>query len=136
MTTAELDELSGIELIARERVRQLEELGYTPEHDADHQDGDLAFAAAVYAAPIPIYVVKVDHVTAETGAIPTAHARAHGEVAWVEPWPRGWKRKARTVINDTVLYEARIEELVRAGALIAAEIDRLKGFQTEAVDDQ
>lgn len=40
---------TGIELIAEERERQITKEGWTPEHDAEHKNGELANAAAVYA---------------------------------------------------------------------------------------
>lgn len=45
---------TGIEIIAKERNRQVEEEGYTSENDALLHDDDLARAAACYALP-PIY---------------------------------------------------------------------------------
>lgn len=38
----------GILRMQRERNRQTQEKGYTPEHDAQHEDGELARAAACY----------------------------------------------------------------------------------------
>ncbi|MCM0757438.1 hypothetical protein M7775_02505, partial [Sporomusa sphaeroides DSM 2875] len=42
---------SGIELIAAERQRQISQEGWTPEHDDQHANGELALAAACYAIP-------------------------------------------------------------------------------------
>ncbi len=42
---------TGVELIAEERKRQVEEEGWTAEHDAAHTEGDLAMAAATYLLP-------------------------------------------------------------------------------------
>ena len=42
---------TGIELIQEERTRQVQEEGWTPEHDEEHGDGELALAAACYAIP-------------------------------------------------------------------------------------
>lgn len=83
---------TGIELIAEERQRQVEVEGWTPEHDAEHTDDELAKVAAVYAAP--------------------GRLRSR-----VRIWPEDWDFKPTP--ND------RIRELQKAGALIAAEIDRL-----------
>lgn len=93
--------MSGAELIAAERQRQIAEEGWTPEHDAHHRNGALAWAAACYAAPDRIFRVQV----------------RDGEVSWWHPWPNRWRRPDAD----------RIRELVKAGALIAAEIDRLAG---------
>jgi hypothetical protein len=78
--------VSGAELIAAERQRQIEAEGWTPEHDDGHATGDLAEAAAAYT---------LNDVT-------------------LFPWPDWWKPGTDPV-----------RRLVKAGALIAAEIDRL-----------
>lgn len=109
--------MDGIERIAAERHRQIEELGYTPEHDAHHMEGDMGYVAACLAAPSTIYLFKVENQdTAE---------RSRGLVHWVEPWPSGWPRKQITNRAD------RIRELEKAGAVIAAEIDRLLAQEDE-----
>lgn len=82
----------GAEMIAAERQRQIEEEGWTPEHDAQHTNGELADAAAAYALTDQWDNIK------------------HNVWPWAPQW---WKPKDR------------IRDLVRAGALIAAEIDRL-----------
>lgn len=82
--------MSGIELIAAERKRQIDQEGWTPEHDDAHTDGALAHAAAVYASD------RVD-------------------ISDVWPWP-----------DEQPKIKDEVANLVRAGALIAAEIDRLQ----------
>lgn len=52
--------MTGIELIAAERARQISVEGYTPEHDDELSDSELGFAACYYAMPCPI---RVDGVT-------------------------------------------------------------------------
>ena len=42
---------SGLELIAEERIRQIEEEGWTPDHDAEHTDEELAKAGCYYGWP-------------------------------------------------------------------------------------
>jgi len=82
----------SIALIAAERQRQVDEEGWTPEHDDQHDREELALAAARYALP----------------------ARHRGVIAW--PWEMSsWRPTPRD----------RVRELVKAGALIAAAIDRL-----------
>lgn len=104
----------GIELIAKERERQVSEEGWTPEHDAEHREGELALAGAIYAwpAPRPIHIKK----------------------AW--PWDfQWWKPTIPTngaESNKDEWRDARIRDLVKAGALIAAEIDRLQATPAEA----
>ena len=89
------EQLSGAESIALERHRQVTEEGWTPEHDDAHDDQELAEAAACYA-------LGFDQDMRRNGA-PL-------NWPWYEQW---WKPKDRR------------SDLVRAGALIAAEIDRL-----------
>ena len=42
---------TGVELIAAERERQIKEEGWTPKHDTQHTNGELAKAAVCYALP-------------------------------------------------------------------------------------
>lgn len=39
-----------LDLVAKERTRQIVEKGYSPEHDDEHTDGEIADAAACYAS--------------------------------------------------------------------------------------
>ncbi|MFW6155839.1 MAG: hypothetical protein ACOC7J_00855 [Armatimonadota bacterium] len=48
LVAAVLDGGSGVSLIAAERERQIREEGWTPEHDDEHDAGELADAAASY----------------------------------------------------------------------------------------
>lgn len=89
---------SGVALIADERLRQIKVEGWTPEHDDAHEDGELADAASCYA-----YVSNYEH--PEGVRVPED---------W--PWDRKWWKPSANPIRN----------LVKAGALIAAEIDRLQ----------
>lgn len=113
--------LSGAERIAAERARQIAEEGYTAAHDDAGGGNDIAMAAACYAAPEPIFVRR-DY-AAET----TFH----------DPWP--WKAQFdKRPYDGNVLALAkatraqRIRLLEKAGALIAAEIDRLLRVEKRA----
>jgi len=107
---------TGIERIAAERIRQTEKLGWTREHDDQHEDGELAYAAACYAAPERIYIKT---------------RKADEWFRFFDPFPTSWKdaRPARTdsglMIVGVNSKAKRIRLLEKAGALIAAEIDRL-----------
>lgn len=92
---------TGIQLIAEERQRQIEVLGYDSVHDAEHTEQELAGAAACYAMPAGRRVLTDTFV-----GVPIDFP--FGKEYW-EPTP-----------------ENRILELQKAGALIAAEIDRLQ----------
>lgn len=89
-----MNQMSGAELIAAERQRQLGAEGWTPEHDNGHGDGDLIVAAACY----------IEHVEGFDS----------GRVLATWPWHPSWWKPSDDPIRD----------LVKAGALIAAEIDR------------
>ena len=93
----------GVNLIANERKRQVEKEGYSLEHDDMYVNGELSKAASCYATP------KRGHV------VPS-------EWPWGDEW---WKPRK----EDTI--DGRIDELKKAGALIAAEIDRLNRQRTE-----
>lgn len=93
--------LSGVALIAQERERQTSAEGWTSWHDDHHAEGEMALAGAIYAWP---------------------HPRPTEMVTRQWPWSRSWWKPAK----DPSDAEQRIRELVKAGALIAAEIDRLQ----------
>lgn len=100
------DAITGLSLIAAERRRQQGELGYTPEHDAMHDDGALADAAAWYALT-PKLRAGVSERTQHTQTVVLI-----GDLIC----PAGFILRGNT---------DRIRELQKAGALIAAELDRL-----------
>ena len=98
MTTEPRKPRSGTELIAHERFRQLLEEGYGFAHDAGYCNNELALAGAWYALP---------------------EAMRNGyRINHMSFWP--WSGAAFKPSPDD-----RIRELTKAGALIAAEIDRL-----------
>lgn len=91
------EHMDGADLIARERDRQVSEEGWTPEHDDHHDRSEMARAALGYT---------IRAVEQTWGPYP-------GKDLW--PWdPSRWKPSDDPVRN-----------LVKAGALVAAEIDRL-----------
>lgn len=100
----------AIKDVIAERKRQIEKEGWTPDHDDDeHRSGDLALAGAAYA----IYDAG-DRLSAYTNQV-LFDLQPHAKR---EPifWPfhyDWWKPKGRR------------RNLVRAAALIVAEIERL-----------
>lgn len=103
------DSSSGSDLIAAERRRQVEAEGWTPGHDAEHDNDDLARAAACYATPAAERNLDLRNwAVGPNGSTPVPHE-------W--PWAAKWWKPTPT---------DRVRELVKAGALIAAEIDRLQ----------
>ncbi|HEX7727476.1 MAG TPA: hypothetical protein VF392_00460 [Terracidiphilus sp.] len=100
-----MPERSGAERIADERRRQIEAEGWTAEHDDFHWCGELAAAAACYA--------QAAARQAKDGTFVEVLMRIPD--GWPENWAHNWWKPA----NDPV------RNLEKAGALIAAEIDRL-----------
>lgn len=94
--------MTGVEMIAAERTRQIEVEGFIDDV-TNCPDGELVIAAMCYAAPESTY-----------GPL-RFFKSAYRPAMW--PWlKRDWKPTP----------DDRIRELVKAGALIAAEIDRLQ----------
>ncbi|WP_078670596.1 hypothetical protein [Chitinophaga eiseniae] len=91
---------TGVEIIAEERKRQINIEGYHEHHDDRHEAGELADAAMCYCMS-PIY----------------RPAYNFPPMGW--PWIGGENDGFKPSNN-------RIHELAKAGALIAAEIDRLQ----------
>ena len=121
---------TGVEFIADERLRQITAEGWTPAHDDEHTAGQLLDAAEAYlthrVGPCPY--CKDTLVCDDENWSPgwPGHRRLigdgrlmcqqlHGEAPGIWPWDHEfWKPS-----------EDQIRNLVKAGALIAAEIDRL-----------
>lgn len=93
--------MDGAELIAKERRRQVSAEDWSPEHDDEHTSEELARAGAFYAWPTERGIGDV-----------------YGDQSlWPDEWHIKWDKKHK---------HSRIRQLVIAGALIAAEIDRLQ----------
>ena len=101
---------SAIEMIAEERRRQIEKEGYNADHDHHHEFDELAYAAIAYTLPNPIFNVPLDE---DTGVSMT--------ISKFGFWPFH-----RSEFNPS---GNRVKDLVKAGALIAAEIDRLNSIK-------
>ena len=94
---------TGVEIIAEERQRQIEVKGWTSDNDDRYVDEQLAEAAATYALP-NLWRNSPDRIP----------------ITW--PFHNRWWKPTP---------ENRIKELAKAGALIAAEIDRLQRINIE-----
>lgn len=94
--------MNGVLLIAEERERQETQEGWTAEHDAEHTHAELTVAALAYATQ------AAGQIVAETEDVTPPGF-------W--PWDVSWWKPSDDPIRN----------LVKAGALIAAEIDRLQG---------
>ncbi len=119
--------MTGVELIAAERERQLVAEGWTPEHDDQHGFEELALAAACYAAPGNVYEGTVNNRVVKVEDAWPWNAEDFKPDRDVRAWifKQGGSPHSTVVLNRQNLREGRIRELVKAGALIAAEIDRL-----------
>lgn len=95
--------MTGIEIIAAERKRQVEVEGWTPDHDDEHDAGELCGAGSAYALAA---ACQINPYTTPLDDVPDAFPHT-----WSAEW---WKPSDDPIRN-----------LARAGALIAAEIDRL-----------
>lgn len=91
--------MNGVELIAAERERQVNVEGWTAEHDDKHDAGSLVAAAVTYAL----------------------------EATFDGPLAKGsWFQKFWMFEDSWYKPKDKVQDLVKAGALIAAEIDRLQ----------
>lgn len=89
--------------VIAERARQVNEEGWTPEHDDRHSPGDLAEAAACYL----LYPSFLKILPYGDGTVCTLF-----DIIW--PWSLDWWKP-----------KDRRRDLVKAGALILAEIERI-----------
>jgi hypothetical protein len=104
---------NGAALIAAERLRQVGVEGHDDQHDDEHYAGELSTAAITYA--VHAWWQLTDPAT---GWTPNQVEEIELEQWW--PWDAGdFKPSADPIRN-----------LERAGALIAAEIDRLLRAET------
>ncbi|MXN28738.1 hypothetical protein [Delftia sp. CH05] len=103
--------------VLAERRRQVEAEGWTSEHDDQHDEGEMCFAAAGYAA------VASDNLQAISRGIDrdlTLDDNVYPPTNY--PWPRSWEFKPCTPRRA----------LVKAGALILAEIERIDRCSPDA----
>lgn len=106
-----MNQYMGSEVLAEiltERERQIHVEGWTREHDDQHGQGELAAAAACYAAGEPMFRMEATDLLEEGTGAPVHR--------FISVWPfeqEWWKPKDRR------------RDLVRAAALIFAELERL-----------
>lgn len=109
----------AIKDIVAERERQISAEGWTPEHDDEHDDYSLGLAAAAYAGGVDCgskVVGYTDDVSGGRGDTPVWGVRNKRVPI---PWPASWDPRWWKPTGD------RRRDLVKAGALIVAEIERL-----------
>ena len=112
----------GSKRILLERRRQIQQEGWSTDIDDTHKGGELAWAAVCYAAPERVY-------TLDQGTTPR-----DAKISFRDPWPSKFEPSIdkRPSYKRTPSNKQRIRALEKAGALIAAEIDRLLRIEEEA----
>lgn len=95
---------AGVELIAVERQRQLDVEGFDTSHDDKHSGGELSAAASAYTLLACDIMAGTPYPQAVLERL---------ERAW--PWEECWWKPSPDPIRN----------LIKAGALLAADIDRL-----------
>ncbi|MDP3290640.1 MAG: hypothetical protein Q8M43_01260 [Sulfuricurvum sp.] len=95
-----------LELVAKERARQINDEGYTSINDDLYDDGSLANAAAAYAATIPVFRYR-------------KHSQSSNEeyLTCLFPWNPNYLKKDK---------HPRKKQLIIAASLLMAEYDRLE----------
>ena len=92
-----------IKEIEKERIRQIEDEGFTEKQDRfNHQKYELSLAAICYAATEQVYILR-------------SSSQVH---SFQDPWPWHVKWDKRATHNKR-------KKLIIAAALIAAEIERI-----------
>lgn len=109
-----------IQEVQIERERQKQEEGWTPEHDDTHDAGEMARAAAVYAYTSTLTEAQASAWQERLQKPPPAVTFkgetyiAPGILRALWPWAPSWFKPKN-----------RRRDLIRAAALIVAEIERL-----------
>ena len=102
----------GADLIKAERLRQIHGEGWDVKNDDENDEGEMLLGANSYIQSV---------------LTPNQHPEHKRKFILSMYWPRQWTQnwfKPTTAIRD----------LVKAGALIAAEIDRLKRLEAQPHD--
>lgn len=113
--------------VLAERKRQINAEGWTAEHDDQHASDDLALAAACYALPDTHREVFPRKDPREVGRSEGESITVYDDVLCPHLWPwhgGWWKPKDRR------------SDLVRAAALLLAEIERLDRYEADARNEE
>lgn len=94
---------TGIELISEERQKQIDKHGFTAEHHVNHPEW-------------------YERLQLEDAAISILHPLINMHSEWFPHTPKNWDKEC----FENLCKRDRRERLIIAGALIAAELDRLE----------
>lgn len=111
---------AGASEVAVERQHQIEVEGWSTDHDGDYQEGELIRAAICYAA-------SAARIGPESVQMPGQLMAGAGHLHPWWPWSPEWDKRPPPDAG----YADRRKALVKAGALLAAEIDRLDREQVK-----
>jgi hypothetical protein len=100
--------MSALDDIAKERQRQISKEGWTLAHDDEHDRGELADAAACYAATTRAFKAE------EFAGVGYKPYTSYSDL-WPQSWSDHWFKPKKS----------RRRKLIIAAALIVAEIERL-----------
>lgn len=106
---------TGAERISAERDRQILSENFDAAHDDQYARGELLKAADHYVIYAERQISRYDDLPIDTG-MPGSVPWSDGGSYYGWPWPDDWWRPSDDPIRN----------LEKAGALIAAEIDRLQ----------
>lgn len=101
--------MHAIDMVGAERIRQITAEGFTTDHDDQHADGVLARAGACYAMNAGKAAQYEER--HEIRMLPADYARSPMPAEW--PWALDWWKP-----------KTQMQDLLRAAALILAEIER------------
>jgi hypothetical protein len=133
---------SGVVRILAERQRQIQEEGWTKTHDDTHDFFEMTKAAICYAHHSTLMghcVWQTEYVDAEVGTPGEQTRIQRAKITRLpEGWPewdrKWWKPEPRVPGDGSPMINSKdaIRMLEKAGALIAAEIDRLSRLERKA----
>ena len=109
---------NGIQLIAEERQRQIDVKGYNQQHYSQHRVSELIYAAIAYVESAKFGVNCAE--MGNTNEDEIMKRKVGIGIYYQIHYPFGWDFKPSTNVRD----------LVKAGALIAAAIDRINSKLT------
>lgn len=111
-------------LVLRERESQRDR--YSDEHDDEMTGGELALAAACYASPREIFEREVHW----TGTV------YRNPFPWDDIERDDRKRKSNGFLQEKRTSKDNLDLLVKAGALILAEIDRIQRASKKEAEEK